>query len=270
MMKRGTISLIPLSFFLAACVSESPDSNRKEKVMMDGFNVCEDIGGAGELIAKINSKFAASLDDLYNRSDGPAFAARLSQRIFQQEDSILNVLETSAKNCISSPVSPDMLARARKSRDEAKASYDDWMKTAPELFMDEPRNSSEDEVLRLINLLASIATAYSRAQAAAYVGPSPRAGYSGTSTGTATGCGNECVVSDARLKVGIESIGVTEHGLFIYEFSYLPETGVNGRFRGVIAQDLLNTQFADAVFLSDSGYFKVDYSKLPITFARLK
>ena len=32
---------------------------------------------------------------------------------------------------------------------------------------------------------------------------------------------------------------------------------------GVIAQELLNTKYADAVSLHDTGYYQVDYSMLP-------
>lgn len=259
-----------VNFILASCVAEDSGQARQEKVMMDGYNICKDgYGGAGELIQKLNGKFAKSVSDLSLRARGPAFAARLSERNFQQQNAILNVLETSARNCKSSPVTPDQIRRVRAARDEEKSSYDRWMRTAPQLFRDAPQRPSDVDVVKFIDLIARISNAYSQAQSGAYGGYRANSGYSGTPGGSSAGCGSECVVSDVRLKMNIEKFEVTADGLTIYNFSYIPEVGIHGRYRGVIAQDLLTTKYSSAAMLSDSGYFRVDYSQLPIDFIRL-
>ena len=38
---------------------------------------------------------------------------------------------------------------------------------------------------------------------------------------------------------------------------------LKGKWKGVMAQDLLNTKYADAVTLYN-GYYRVNYSKLPV------
>ena len=39
---------------------------------------------------------------------------------------------------------------------------------------------------------------------------------------------------------------------------------ISRKFVGVMAQDLINTQYEDAVYKNEQGYYMVDYSKLPV------
>jgi hypothetical protein len=67
-------------------------------------------------------------------------------------------------------------------------------------------------------------------------------------------------VSDQRLKRDITPIALTSNGIQLYSFEYLWSDEVHV---GVMAQDLLsNAQWKDAVITSNTGYYKVDYSKL--------
>jgi hypothetical protein len=66
--------------------------------------------------------------------------------------------------------------------------------------------------------------------------------------------------SDQRLKRDITPIAVASNGIQLYSFKYLWSDEV---YVGVMAQDLLsNPQWKDAVLTSNTGYYKVDYSKL--------
>jgi hypothetical protein len=67
-------------------------------------------------------------------------------------------------------------------------------------------------------------------------------------------------VSDQRLKRDITPIALTSSGIQLYSYQYLWSDEV---YVGVMAQDLLsNPQWKDAVITSNTGYYKVDYSKL--------
>ena len=66
--------------------------------------------------------------------------------------------------------------------------------------------------------------------------------------------------SDKRLKENIEFIENVD-GINIYKFDYID--GEKGQV-GVIAQELLETPYKNAVLEDESGYYKVDYNKLPI------
>ncbi|MAI03269.1 MAG: hypothetical protein CMQ75_01905 [Gammaproteobacteria bacterium] len=71
---------------------------------------------------------------------------------------------------------------------------------------------------------------------------------------------NNIISSDIRLKTNIEKLDKVED-LQLYTWNYT--NGIKGKWKGVMAQDLLNTKYADAVIL-DNNYYKVDYSKLPV------
>ena len=71
--------------------------------------------------------------------------------------------------------------------------------------------------------------------------------------------------SDIRLKTNIEKLDEFED-LHIYTWNYT--NGIEGRWKGVMAQDLLNTKYADAVTLYN-GYYRVNYSKLPVDCIRI-
>lgn len=78
------------------------------------------------------------------------------------------------------------------------------------------------------------------------------------------------MISDIRLKANIHLVGRTPQGIALYSFSYVPSTQIDGEFIGVMAQDLLASPFADAVYQADSGYLMVDYSQLPLEFIQLR
>lgn len=67
------------------------------------------------------------------------------------------------------------------------------------------------------------------------------------------------MISDARLKENIKHVK-NVGDLKVYTYNYVwdktPQTGV-------MAQDLLNTQYHNAVSVHDAGYYQVDYGQLP-------
>jgi len=71
--------------------------------------------------------------------------------------------------------------------------------------------------------------------------------------------------SDLRLKNIIELVDCV-NGINVYDFEYIDKPGEI--YRGVIAQELLDTKFKEAVILED-GYYKVDYSMLGIEFKKI-
>jgi len=75
-------------------------------------------------------------------------------------------------------------------------------------------------------------------------------------------CHNDCGCnySDERLKQNIKFIG-TREGINIYSYNYTwdPET----KYIGVMAQELLGTEYSDAIELGEDGFFKVHYDRLP-------
>jgi hypothetical protein len=68
--------------------------------------------------------------------------------------------------------------------------------------------------------------------------------------------------SDIRLKEGIIKVGKSLLGINIYEWNYINE---NNRFRGVIAQELLGTEFENSLSIKQ-GFYWVDYTNLDIKF----
>jgi len=72
-------------------------------------------------------------------------------------------------------------------------------------------------------------------------------------------------VSDLRLKTDIRQIGTAAHGLPLYAFRYIGETGL---YEGVMAQDVLGVM-PEAVSVAEDGYYRVDYELLGIPFRRL-
>lgn len=71
--------------------------------------------------------------------------------------------------------------------------------------------------------------------------------------------------SDRRLK-NILKLHEIVNGINVYDFEYIYEPGQV--YRGVVAQELLETKFKDAVILVDDTYL-VDYSKLEIEFKKI-
>lgn len=76
-------------------------------------------------------------------------------------------------------------------------------------------------------------------------------------------CHNDCGCnySDIRLKQNIKLVG-KKNGLNIYTFNYIWDKDT--QCVGVMAQEILNTPYAYAVTVDKTGYYMVNYSRLPI------
>ena len=74
-------------------------------------------------------------------------------------------------------------------------------------------------------------------------------------------CTCNCNYSDIRLKNNITLVG-TEKGLNVYSWTYLWDAATT--YIGVMAQELLGTQYAKALSVDSNGYYMVDYSQLPV------
>ena len=72
--------------------------------------------------------------------------------------------------------------------------------------------------------------------------------------------------SDRRLKENIVMVGTSEKGINIYQFNYIGEEGL---YEGVIAQELLNTDFESAVIMGEDGMYSVDYNKIDVEFKKI-
>ena len=67
--------------------------------------------------------------------------------------------------------------------------------------------------------------------------------------------------SDVRLKENVEFAGVVANlNTYTYNYVWDKET----LHTGVMAQELLDTDYADAVSVHANGFYQVDYTKLPI------
>ena len=73
--------------------------------------------------------------------------------------------------------------------------------------------------------------------------------------------------SDIRLKTNINKIGVSNNGINIYEFRFINQP--NDLYQGVIAQELIGTEFESATRIESDGYYHVDYSKLDVEFKKI-
>lgn len=74
--------------------------------------------------------------------------------------------------------------------------------------------------------------------------------------------------SDRTLKENIEFVNYSNSGIPIYQFEYINKNYGQGRFEGVMAQDLIDIK-PEALIVDKSGYYKVDYSKLDVNFKKL-
>jgi hypothetical protein len=77
-------------------------------------------------------------------------------------------------------------------------------------------------------------------------------------------CNNQ--KSDILYKENLNLIGKSNDGLNIYEFNYKNE---NGLYQGVIAQELIGTDFENALSLNIDGLYQVDYNKIDVEFKKL-
>ena len=71
--------------------------------------------------------------------------------------------------------------------------------------------------------------------------------------------------SDIRLKNIIKKVGV-EKGINIYHFTF--NSDPDTIYQGVIAQELIGTQFEDCLTIDENGLYLVDYGKLGIEFKK--
>ena len=86
--------------------------------------------------------------------------------------------------------------------------------------------------------------------------------------------------SDKRLKKKIKYIETTKAGLKLYTFefkkSYINRAKISnnidlsGTYKGVMAQDLINTEFEPNIWIEQDGYYIVDYDGLGIKLEKLK
>jgi hypothetical protein len=67
--------------------------------------------------------------------------------------------------------------------------------------------------------------------------------------------------SDSRLKENVKFAG-TVAGLNTYTYNYIGDATLH---TGVMAQEILTTEYANAVSVHESGYYQVDYAMLPVT-----
>jgi hypothetical protein len=86
-----------------------------------------------------------------------------------------------------------------------------------------------------------------------------------SAAGTAVGM----AASDVSLKEDIKLIGKSDKGLNIYKFKYKDKSYGNGTYTGVIAQELKDTKYKDAVLNTSDGYLVVDYNKIDVNFERI-
>jgi hypothetical protein len=73
--------------------------------------------------------------------------------------------------------------------------------------------------------------------------------------------------SDINLKENIEQTGTSPSGIPIYEFDYKDKSHGEGRYSGVMAQDLLKTN--SSAVIQYEGFLKVDYSQIDVDFRRI-
>ena len=71
-------------------------------------------------------------------------------------------------------------------------------------------------------------------------------------------CG--CNYSDERLKQNVTYLGTTQ-GINVYSYNYTWD--LDTKYIGVMAQEILESEYSDAIELGDDGFFKVHYDRLP-------
>jgi hypothetical protein len=72
--------------------------------------------------------------------------------------------------------------------------------------------------------------------------------------------------SDIRLKENIKMVGQSKKGINIYHFNYI---GQNDTYEGVMAQDLIGTEYESSLVLSENDLYKVNYSQLDVEFKKI-
>lgn len=72
--------------------------------------------------------------------------------------------------------------------------------------------------------------------------------------------------SDIQYKENIHLVGVSNSGLNIYQYNYKNKKEL---YQGVIAQELIGTNFENALSLNIDGLYEVDYNKIDVEFKKL-
>jgi len=85
--------------------------------------------------------------------------------------------------------------------------------------------------------------------------------------------------SDKKLKKNIKYSHTLSRGFKIYTFEFIDEfvtaqkdidnEDYSGKWQGVLAQDLLDTEYENCLNLREDGYFEVDYTKLNLEFKKI-
>jgi len=87
------------------------------------------------------------------------------------------------------------------------------------------------------------------------------------------GIGTVASMSDRKTKKNIKKVGKSKDGVPISEFNYKDKKNAPkgpGRYRGVIAQDLIGTEHEDAVKKIGQNTLGVKYGKLDVSLGKLK
>jgi hypothetical protein len=71
--------------------------------------------------------------------------------------------------------------------------------------------------------------------------------------------------SDKRLKENIVLLGTTDENIKVYQFNYIFDP-MKVKHVGVIAQELLETEYKNNVYMHKDGFYRVDYKHLDMTF----
>ena len=73
--------------------------------------------------------------------------------------------------------------------------------------------------------------------------------------------------SDIRLKENIVLVGKSENGINIYQYNYKNDRTT--LYEGVIAQELIDTDFEDVLSIDENGMYSVNYKTLDVKFKKL-
>ena len=79
------------------------------------------------------------------------------------------------------------------------------------------------------------------------------------------GRGGQGNCSDKRLKENMVLLGTTDENINVYQFNYIFDP-MKVKHVGVIAQELLETEYKDNVYKHEDGFYRVDYKHLDMTF----
>ena len=77
------------------------------------------------------------------------------------------------------------------------------------------------------------------------------------------------ILSDRKLKKNIKKVGKSKSGLNIYSFEWKEKDMGEGKYQGVMADDLPNLIRKKAVYKSSDGYDMVDYTKIDVNYKKL-